>query len=103
MGPLPAPPPSGPSGLTQLGQALTSIVPGLDRVLQSYAEGVRKTEETEANVAADLASRAAHIQTWADAVKENPALADRSPYFRRIYEERLGGTAVQRVAMSLRA
>lgn len=103
MGPLPAPPPVGPSGLTQLGQALTSIVPGLDRVLQSYAEGVRKTEEAEANVAADLAARAAHIQTWADAVKENPALADRSPYFRRIYEERLGGTAVQRVAMSLRA
>lgn len=103
MGSLPTPPNAGPNGLMQLGQSLSSIVPGLDRLLQSYGEGVRKVEETEANVAAEQAARTAHIQTWADAVKENPGLASRSPYYRGIYEGRLARTAVQRQSNALLA
>jgi hypothetical protein len=84
----------------QLGAALAAIQPGLDGLLRSYGEGVRQVEEVEANAAAEEAGRRAHVATWAEAVRENPALADRSPYFRRIYEGRLARTAVQRQANS---
>jgi hypothetical protein len=85
-------PASGPNDLMQLASALTSLQPTLERAFASYSEGVRQQEGAEAEAAAQQA----HVESWADAVRENPALASRSPYFRNVYEARIARTAIQR-------
>lgn len=89
-------PPRGPNELTQIAAALGGLVPGLNQAFGSYMEGVRQVEGAEAETEATRQGMRQDVRNWADAVRANPALAASSPYYRRIFEERLARTVVQR-------
>lgn len=79
----------------QLGAALASLQPGLEGLMRGYAEGQRQVDAAQAEADAQQMALRRDIRSWADAVRENPALADRSPYYRQIYETRLARNVVQ--------
>jgi hypothetical protein len=94
---LPARPSFNPSGgLAELAGALSGIVPSLNTAFEGFMRGRREAEGAEADADATQAAMQSEVRTWADAVKANPELADRSPFYRRVYEERLARTAIQR-------
>jgi hypothetical protein len=79
-----------------LGAALTGLQPALQGLVNGWAEGKKQEETAQATADAELAALKGNINSWADAVRENPALADKSPYYRGIYEGRFARAAVQR-------
>ncbi|UPG71625.1 transglycosylase SLT domain-containing protein [Roseomonas gilardii subsp. gilardii] len=99
----PTPPPRGDSGAMQVARALSDMNPRLGALMDTYMAQQRVEEAGEADSAATMAALQSNISSWADAVKATPDLADRSPYFRRIYEDRLARMAVQRRGNELTA
>jgi len=95
----PTPPPQpARSNVDQLVSALAGFSNNFNRFVgQHFAE-----ENKQAGVDAELK----YLQdnsplSWAEAVKKDPTLADRSPVFRQVYESRAARTAVQRRAGEL--
>jgi hypothetical protein len=93
-----------PRGLTNVDQLVGSLQ-GLNRnLLQaagSWAEEQRKNERGTAEAdATALSLRNQDVNDWGQAVAADPSLADRSPYYRQIFEERLARASVARQANS---
>ena len=88
----------------------TSNIPGLLDALQGFNNNLQQTGRAWAEAdlrdqrssaeadAQSLAERNAEVSSWAQAVAADPSLADRSPFYRGIFEERLARNAVSRAA-----
>ena len=95
----PTPPPRGSSSLMQLGEALSALSPRVASAFDQYFKGQQTEEANEA----DLIAQQNNDLSWADAVRRDPTLADRSPYFRQIYEGRTTKTRINKRATELMA
>lgn len=91
------------NGLTSLAAALSGIRPVLQGAAELYFQGQRAEERQTADADATLMSVRNNAATWAEAVRNDPGLADRSPYYRQIYEERLARQSVLRRGNELHA
>jgi muramidase (phage lysozyme) len=80
-----------PSNVDQLVQALAALNPKINRAVGQYFE----EENKQAAADAELQVLKDNVGSWAEAVAKDPTLADRSPVFRRVYEERAARNAVQ--------
>ena len=89
---MPRPPKQGPSALAQLGEALQGLNPRINTALDQHYQ----RQNAEAGLEAELRAMRDNMTSWAEAVKADPTLADRSPYFRQVYEGRAARTLVQR-------
>ena len=95
----PTPPPRGPNSMMQLGEALSALSPRVASAFDQYFKGKNAEDATEA----DLIAQQNSDLSWADAVRRDPALADRSPYFRQAYEGRTVKTRINNKATQLLA
>jgi hypothetical protein len=67
--------------LLALGTALSGLSPVLQGIATDYFKGVRQEEAGAADMDATKASLE-NVASWSDAVRLNPALADKSPFYR---------------------
>jgi soluble lytic murein transglycosylase-like protein len=88
--------------LLALGTALSGLSPVLQGIATDYFKGVRQEEAGAADMDATKASLE-NVASWSDAVRLNPALADKSPFYRQIYEERLARQTITRKGNELHA
>lgn len=88
------PPGRGPSNLGQLAEALSALNPRITAAADSYFKGVNEQDGLEA----ELRAVRDNVTSWSEAVKADPTLADRSPYFRQVYEGRAARTRIQKRA-----
>ncbi|MET3601120.1 hypothetical protein [Martelella mangrovi] len=86
-----AAPAAGPSGLEQLGAALSSFSPGVSALLGQRQ--IKKKKED--GVEAELLALRDNTMSWAEAVKADPSLAEKSPYFRKAYRARTARNRIQ--------
>lgn len=87
------------SNVDQLAAALAGLNPKINALFGTIFEEQRQKDATDA----ELRFFQDGVDTWADAVAKDPTLADRSPYFRQVYEARAGRTRVQKRAGELLA
>jgi len=103
MGARPTPP-SATSELASLAAALSGFTPTLNAAAEGYFRGVRQEDQQNAEADATAMSlRQEQIRTWAEAVRQDPSLADRSPFYRQTFEERLARQSVLRRGNELHA
>ncbi|MEZ2406947.1 hypothetical protein AB6806_09040 [Bosea sp. RCC_152_1] len=94
---LPAPPTKG--NADQLIASLAGFSKSLTGFVETRQAQQRKDEETEA----ELTAIRDNVATWSDAVRNDPTLADKSPYFRQMYEARVARNKVQGAGLKLLA
>jgi len=78
--------------MQNLAKALAALNPVLNAFADGYFEAENKEQMTEAEI---QFLRDNSPESWAEAVRRNPALADKSPVFRKAYEERIARNLVQ--------
>jgi muramidase (phage lysozyme) len=97
MAPLPAMPVK--SNTDQLVSALAGFGKSLGTFMDTRQAKQNKDDETEA----ELTAIRDNVATWSEAVRSDPSLADKSPYFRQMYEARVARTKVQTIGFKLLA
>src|SRR3954452_751575 len=75
-----APPPRGPNDLMKVNEALSQLNPRIQSHLNQYLQDTEEMDGLEASTRAIQEN----ASDWADAVRLDPTLADKSPYFRRV-------------------
>lgn len=92
---LPAPPTKGNS--EALIASLASFSKSLTGFLGAKQEQQNKSDSDEA----ELRAIRDNVSSWSEAVRNDPSLADKSPYFRQMYEARTARNRVQSTALSM--
>ncbi|HWL80107.1 MAG TPA: transglycosylase SLT domain-containing protein [Roseomonas sp.] len=92
--PIARPKPS--DDLASLAAALSGLSPILNGAADLWFKGQRQEDAQNADADATALAIKGQVSTWSQAVKDNPALADRSPFYRQIFEDRLAREAVIR-------
>ena len=89
MGALPAAP--GRSDVSQLINALSGFSGSIQRLGDQSFQQYREKE----NLDAQMQAMRDNVSSWSQAVALDPTLADKSPFFRSVYESRMATNAVQ--------
>ena len=95
MGAMPAAP--GRSDVSQLINALS----GFSSSIQSVGDMAFKQYREQEALDAQMRSLKDNVSSWSQAVAADPTLADKSPYYRSVYEGRTARVAVQQRAGQL--
>lgn len=96
---LPAPPVDNRARTNALITSLAGFSKSLGTFVETQQAQQRKNEETEA----ELTAIRDNVASWGEAVRKDPSLADRSPYFRQMYEARVARNKVQGAGLKLLA
>lgn len=98
MGQLPAPAPIN-NQAEQLVQALVGFSTGVAKLASQYDEQRRKDDEREA----EFEAMKSEAKSWEEAVRNDPSLASKSPFFKDVFQARVASTSMQRRIGELQA
>lgn len=96
---LPAPPENTTARTNSLIASLGTFSKSLGSFMDARQAQQRKDEDAEA----ELTAIREGVASWGDAVRNNPSLADKSPYFRMMYEARVASNKVREAGLKLAA
>lgn len=83
--------------------ALISSLAGFSKSLGSFVDTRQAQQRKDEEAEAELTAIRYDVASWGDAVRNDPSLADKSPYFRQMYEARVAKTKVQSAGLKLLA
>lgn len=91
---LPAPP-------STKSDDLVRALAGFSKSLLGVVGTVHEQKQKEDRYEAELKAIKDNASSWAEAVEKDPSLADKSPYFRRMYESRVARNKVQAAGLAM--
>lgn len=91
-----------PSTKGKADQLIASLA-GFSKSLTGFVETRQAQQRKDEDAEAELTAIRFDVASWADAVRNDPSLADKSPYFRQMYEARVAKTKVQSAGLKLLA
>lgn len=80
---------------------LVTALAGFSRNLGTFLTDRLEKKNTEDGSEAELRAIRDNATSWGDAVRNDPSLADKSPYFRQMYESRAARNRVQASALGM--
>lgn len=93
---LPAPPPK-----DNRTEQLVTALAGFNKSLGTFLSARQEKQNSEDGTEAELRAIRDNVSSWSEAVRNDPSLADRSPFFRQMYESRVARNRVQANALGM--